>query len=77
MTKLMQFVALIAVLGCCLPATVTAQIWGPVQFCPRGQKAVGFRLYFENRQNRRLVAIVLSCTRGGRIVSPPGPPPGT
>ncbi|XP_046634209.1 vitelline membrane outer layer protein 1 homolog isoform X7 [Daphnia pulicaria] len=77
MTKLMQFVALIAVLGCVLPTTVTAQTWGPVRSCPRGQKAVGFQLWFENRPNRRLVAIVLICTRGSRIVSPPGPPPGT
>jgi hypothetical protein len=73
MTKLMQFVALAAVLGCFLPTTVTAQSspsWGRVQYCPRGQKAVGFRLAFEDLSARRLVSIVFICTRGSRITSP-------
>jgi hypothetical protein len=72
MTKLMQFVALTVVLGCVLPATVTAQSWGPVQFCPRGQKAIGFQLIFEGPREKRLVAIIFTCTRGSRITLPPG-----
>jgi hypothetical protein len=65
----MQFVALIAVLGCFLSTTVTAQSWGRVQSCPQGENAVGFHLFFENRQSRRLLAIFLTCTNGSRIIS--------
>jgi hypothetical protein len=45
MAKLMKFAALTAVLGCFLPATVTATFWGDwgkVEHCPEGESPMDF-----------------------------------
>jgi hypothetical protein len=80
MAKPMQFVALMAVLGCFLPATVTATYWGDwgkVEYCPEGERATGFSLKTEREQGRgddtALNAIALICTSGRRITSTQGP----
>ena len=77
--KLMQFVALTAVLGCFLSTTVKAQSlgdWGKVEYCPEGEKATGFSLKTEREQGRgddtALNAIALLCTRGSSIPSSQG-----
>ncbi len=76
----MQFVALTAILGCFLPATVTATFWGDwgkVEHCPEGERANGFSLKTEREQRRgddtALNAIALICTSGSRITSTQGP----
>jgi hypothetical protein len=79
MSKLLKFVALAAVLGCFLPATVTATFWGDwgkVEHCPEGERANGFSLKTEREQGRgddtALNAIALICTSGRRITSTQG-----
>ncbi|XP_046634277.1 vitelline membrane outer layer protein 1 homolog [Daphnia pulicaria] len=80
MAKLMKFVALTAVLGCFLPATVMATFWGDwgaVDFCPLGERAVGFSLKTEKPQgdgdDTALNGIALRCSGGSRIRSTEGP----
>jgi hypothetical protein len=76
----MQFVALTAVFGCCLPTMITAGLWGdwgPAQSCPQGERAIGFQLKVESPQpgdgdDTALNAIALLCTRGSSIPSSQG-----
>jgi hypothetical protein len=80
MAKPKQFVALTAILGCFLPATVMTTFWGdwgPVDFCPLGERAVGFSLKTEKPQGHgddtALNGIALRCSGGSRIRSTQGP----
>jgi hypothetical protein len=80
MAKLMQFVALMAVICCFLPTTVTAIYWGDwgeVEHCPKGEQAIGFSLKTEREQgdgdDSGLNSISLKCSGGSWIYSTQGP----
>jgi len=76
----MKFIALAAVLCCFLPTMVTATIWGdwgPVEYCPNGERAIGFSLKTEAWQgdgdDTALNSISLKCSGGSWIESTEGP----
>jgi hypothetical protein len=79
MGKLTKFVALTAVLCCSLtPTTATFWgDWGKVEYCPEGERVIGFSLKTEREQGRgddtALNAIALICTSGSKITSTQGP----
>ena len=75
----MKFFALTTVLCCFLMPYVTATFWGdwgPVEFCPNGEYAVGFKLKTQQSQgdgdDTGLNAIALKCSGGNWITSSQG-----
>lgn len=75
----MKCVALTVVLGCSLMPVVNALFWGDwgnAEYCPQGERAIGFKLKTEGPQgsgdDTALNGIALKCSGGQWISSAVG-----